>query len=72
MDDDALLNAAGRIADGDQVDWASITSSLNLAVDREVADELAIVAQIAAGHRQLHELLPSVPSTPSDSPMRRI
>ena len=66
MDEDALLNAAGRIADGDQVDWASITSSLNLAVDREVADELAIVAQIAAGHRQLHELLPSSPSTPTD------
>jgi len=62
--DDALVSAAGRIADGEEVDWASITSSLQLQADREVADELAILAQIAAGHRQLHELLPIDPATP--------
>src|SRR5688500_20214301 len=59
-----MVNAAGRIADGEEVDWASITSSLQLQADREVADGLAILAQIAAGHRQLHELLPIDPATP--------
>jgi serine/threonine protein kinase len=63
--DDALINAAGRIADGEQVDWASITSSLPSDSDRQLAEELAIVAQIAAGHRQLHQLLPIAPDTPA-------
>jgi TolB-like protein len=63
--DDALINAAGRIADGEQVDWGSITSSLPSDSEREIAEELAIVAQIAAGHRQLHQLLPIDPETPA-------
>jgi serine/threonine protein kinase len=63
--DDALINAAGRIADGEQVDWASITSSLPSDSERQIAEELAIVAQIAAGHRQLHQLLPVAPDTPA-------
>ena len=65
MGDDALINAAGRIADGEQVDWASITASLPAETDRQLAEELAIVAQIAEGHRQLHQLLPADPVTPS-------
>jgi serine/threonine protein kinase/tetratricopeptide (TPR) repeat protein len=62
--DDHLLTAAGRIADGDVIDWGSITSTLNSAHDREIAEELALVQQIAAGHRQLHQLLPAVADTP--------
>ena len=65
MTNEPLLGAAGRIADGDQVDWASITSSLPAETDRQLAEELAIVAQIAEGHRQLHQLLPVDPDTPS-------
>ena len=65
MGDDALISAAGRIADGEQVDWASITSSLPTETDRQLAEELAIVAQIAEGHRQLHQLLPVDPATPA-------
>lgn len=65
MADDTLLDAAGRIADGEQIDWASITSSLPSDDQREVADELAVLAQIAAGHRQLHQLLPVASDTPS-------
>jgi SagB-type dehydrogenase family enzyme len=58
-----LLDAASRIADGDGVDWLSVTATLNDDQSR-VAEELAIVQQIAAGHRQLHQLLP----VPSDTP----
>jgi eukaryotic-like serine/threonine-protein kinase len=56
-----LLGAAGRIADGDDVDWSTLPSD----TDRDIAEELAIVAQIAAGHRQLHQLLPVTPDTPA-------
>ena len=66
MADDALVNAAGRIADGEHVDWASITSSLSTEADRQLAEELAVVAQIAAGHRELHQLLPVAPDTPAN------
>ena len=66
MGDDALINAAGRIADGEQVDWASITSNLPSDLDRQTAEELAIVAHIAAGHRELHQLLPIDPETPAN------
>ena len=65
MDEDALINAAGRIADGEEVEWASITSALPSDSERQLAEELAIVAQIAAGHRQLHQLLPIDPDTPA-------
>lgn len=64
VEDETLLGAAGRIADGEMVDWASITSSLRSDDDRAIADELALVAQIAAGHRQLHQLLPVATDTP--------
>ena len=64
MADDSLLTAAGRIADGEHIDWASITSTLPSEEDRAIAEELAVVAQIAAGHRQLHQLLPVAADTP--------
>ena len=66
MTDRSLLAAAGRIADGEDVDWASITSTLPSEEDRAIADELAVVAQIAAGHRQLHQLLPVDADTPAN------
>jgi serine/threonine protein kinase len=58
--DEPLLGVAGRIADGEDVDWASLPADS----DSEIASELALVAQIAAGHRQLHQLLPVTPDTP--------
>lgn len=64
MADDPLLTAAGRIADGDVVDWVSVTGSLSTDRDRGIADELAVVQQIAAGHRALHQLLPAATDTP--------
>ena len=66
MADESLLNAAGRIADGEHIDWASITSTLPSEEERAVAEELAVVAQIAAGHRELHQLLPVAPDTPAN------
>ncbi len=65
-EDSALLAAAGRIADGEDIDWASITSTLSTPEDLKLADELALVAQIAAGHRLLHVLLPMAPVTPAN------
>lgn len=65
-DDHSLLTAAGRIADGDQIDWGSITDTLPSEEDRAIAEELALVAHIAAGHRQLHQLLPIAADTPPD------
>lgn len=64
MADNSLLTAAGRIADGEYVDWVSVTSTLPSEEDRAIAEELAVVAQIAAGHRQLHQLLPVAADTP--------
>jgi TolB-like protein/Tfp pilus assembly protein PilF len=64
--DRTLLTAAGRIADGEQIDWASITSTLPSEEDRAIAGELAVVAQIAAEHRQLHQLLPVSADTPAN------
>ena len=64
MADEPLLTAAARIADGEFVDWLSVTSTLPSDADRALADELAVVAQIAAGHRQLHQLLPPNADTP--------
>jgi serine/threonine-protein kinase len=63
-DDHSLLTAAARIADGEQIDWGSITDTLPSAEDRALAEELAVVAHIAAGHRQLHQLLPLNADTP--------
>jgi serine/threonine-protein kinase len=60
-----LLGAAGQIADGADVDWALTSSTLATEEDRGIADELAVVARIAASHRQLHELLPVAPDTPA-------
>jgi serine/threonine-protein kinase len=62
--DEPLLHAASRIADGEFVDWLSVTSTLPSENDRAIADELALVAQIAAGHRQLHQILPASADTP--------
>lgn len=58
MRGDSLVDAACRIADGQAVDWPSITATLGSDEERALADELALVARIAAGHRQLHQLLP--------------
>ena len=66
MAEEPLLDAAARIADGENIDMASITSGLPSEEDRATAEELALVAKIAAGHRQLHHLLPDVPDTPQD------
>ena len=64
-DDRILLDAAARIADGEvDVDWGAITSSMRTPDAREIADELALLAQIAASHRQLHEILPVHADTP--------
>jgi serine/threonine-protein kinase len=63
-DDDHLLGAAGRIADGEVIDWVSVTATLRSDDDRAIAEELAAVQQIAAGHRQLHQLLPAAADTP--------
>lgn len=64
MAEDDLLGAAGRIADGEMLDWGSITSTLNSDQAKAIAEELALVQQIAAGHRQLHQLLPVATDTP--------
>ena len=64
MADDHLLDAAGLIADGELIDWASVTATLHSDDDRALADGLALVQQIAIGHRQLHELLPVAVDTP--------
>ena len=64
MAESPLVDAAGRIADGDGVDWMSVTATLHDDESRAIAEELAIVQQIAAGHRQLHQLLP----VPNDTP----
>ena len=65
MAEDHLLGAAGRIADGEVVDWVSVTATLRTDEDRAIADELAVLAQIAASHRQLHQLLPAALDTPA-------
>jgi serine/threonine-protein kinase len=65
MADPRLLGAAGRIADGEAIDWAALTSTLDSDDERGLADELAVVQQIIAGHRPLHQLLPAAADTPS-------
>ena len=64
MADGPLLHAAARIADGEYVDWDTITDTLPSPEERALADELAVVARIAAGHRELHQLLPVAADTP--------
>lgn len=59
VEDDALVDVAGRIADGAMVDWTEVTSTMRFDETREIAQELALVGQIAAAHRQLHQLLPA-------------
>jgi serine/threonine-protein kinase len=56
--DEPLLDAAGRIADGEVVDWPMVTGTAASEEERILADQLALVARIAAAHRRLHELLP--------------
>jgi len=60
VSEEPLLGVAGRIADGEEIDWASLPAE----TDRDLLSELALVQQIAAGHRQLHEILPVTPDTP--------
>jgi serine/threonine-protein kinase len=64
-DNQTLLGAAGRIADGEVIDWVSVTATLRSDDDRAIAEELAAVQQIAVGHRQLHQLLPVAADTPA-------
>lgn len=59
VEDDALVDVAGRIADGAIVDWPEVTSTMRFDETREIAQELAVLGQIAAAHRQLHQLLPA-------------
>ncbi|HJU42024.1 MAG TPA: serine/threonine-protein kinase [Vicinamibacterales bacterium] len=66
MADEPLLTAAARIADGENVDWATITDTLPSPEERALADELAVVARIAAGHRELHQILPADADTPKN------
>lgn len=56
---DQFVDVAGTIADGEAPDWTSIKTAVSSADDRGVADELELVARIAAAHRQLHQLLPA-------------
>src|SRR5688500_11406659 len=58
MNPEPLVEAAGLVADGAILDWGSVTSGLTTDEDRAIADELAMIARVAQGHRQLHELLP--------------
>lgn len=64
MAEEPLLTAAARIADGDLIDWGSVTSTLRSDDDKAIAEELAALQQIAVGHRQLHQLLPVSSDTP--------
>jgi TolB-like protein/Flp pilus assembly protein TadD len=61
---DSLLDAAARIADGEVIEWDSVTATLSTDHDIEIAEQLALVQQIAVGHRQLHQLLPAAADTP--------
>jgi eukaryotic-like serine/threonine-protein kinase len=58
MRDQPLFDAAGRIADGEAVDWAAVTGTTSSDQERILVDELELVARVAAGHRRLHDLLP--------------
>src|SRR5437870_11954358 len=59
MRGDPLVDVAATIADGLAPDWPSITSRLSSEEDRGVADELELVARIAAAHQRLHQVLPA-------------
>ncbi|MDP2052919.1 MAG: protein kinase [Acidobacteriota bacterium] len=65
MKPDPLIDTAGRVADFAGVDWDAAFAGLS-ADDRAVADQLVAVSQVAAAHRQLHDLLPGDPSSPAD------
>jgi len=66
MAPETLIEAAGHIADGEVVDWQGMRGALATSDQCEIADELQLVAKIAAGHRQLHALLPAAPDAPTD------
>ena len=61
-----LIDAAGLVADGSDLDLLSLSSSLDSDEDRAIADELAAVALIAQAHRKLHQVLPP-PAPGSDT-----
>jgi eukaryotic-like serine/threonine-protein kinase len=58
VNSEALLDAAGLVADGQEFDPLSLSSSLSTDEERAIADELAVVALIASAHRKLHQVLP--------------
>ena len=64
--EEPLLTAAARIADGDNVDWDTVSGTLPSEEERALAEELAVVARIAAGHRELHQILPADSDTPKN------
>jgi serine/threonine-protein kinase len=66
MRDEPLTEAAGRIADGEIVDWSTMTVTLSSDLERAVATELELVARIAAGHRRLHTRPLVPPAPPAD------
>jgi TolB-like protein len=55
----SLIDAAGLVADGAELDWGSMSSHLSTDDERALADVLASVARIAQEHRKLHDLLPA-------------
>ena len=61
---DPLVEVAASIADGQTPDWTTATRDLSSEEERGVADELELVARIAAAHRQLHQLLPPADAEP--------
>ncbi len=58
MYSEPLLDAAALVADGQEFDLLSLSSSLSTDDERAIADELAVVALIASAHRKLHQVLP--------------
>src|SRR5262245_18550527 len=52
------------------VDWPSMTATLSSDYERAIADELAVVAQIAEGHRRLHDR-PEHPEAAIDAALDR-
>ena len=46
MADKELLGVAGRISDGEMIDWASITATLGTDQERAIAEELPRSAEL--------------------------
>jgi TolB-like protein/Tfp pilus assembly protein PilF len=63
--DESLLAAAARIADGEVIDWVSVTATLRSDADRAIVEELELLQQVAVGHRKLQQVLPLLADTPA-------